>query len=534
MLSQAGAIVWAQWRSVRNHLPRANVAGLIFTSVLTALWYGGFAYVALIVGFLLSRRDEIAAFRKVLPGALLMCFLYWQVVPVLLTSMGASLDLRKLLVYPIPHRTLFLVEVLLRVTTGLEMLLLFAGAAVGLLFNPAVPFWAPFTLVVFVLFNLFCATGIRDLVVRLLARKRIREIMVFLFVIAAALPQLMLLGGSQGRVRQFFGSEPSAFLPWTAAARLVLGEFTWQNLGVLLAWTIVAYIFGRSQFERGLRFDAAAAASRVSSSRRVSRLEWWYQLPNALLPDPLGALIEKELRFLSRAPRFRLVFLMGFSFGLLIWGPMAFGGASSQHSFLAENYLTLVSVYALMMMSDALFWNCFGFDRSAAQVYFLVPVKMSTVLAGKNLAAAFLVLMEITAIALVCALLRLPFGGLQVLEAFVVTCVITVFVMAVGNLSSMYSPRAVNPVKAMKTSAQSRAQLLLLLAFPVTLAPVAMAFLARYAFDTEWAFFGALLLGGMVGAVMYFYSMQSALKAAEDRREQIISALSRGEGPIEN
>ena len=61
-----------------------------------------------------------------------------------------------------------------------------------------------------------------------------------------------------------------------------------------------------------------------------------------------------------------------------------------------------------------------------------------------------------------------------------------------------------------------------------------MAFLARYAFDTEWAFFGALLLGGMLGAVMYFYSMQSALKAAEDRREQIISALSRGEGPIEN
>ena len=33
---------------------------------------------------------------------------------------------------------------------------------------------------------------------------------------------------------------------------------------------------------------------------------------------------------------------------------------------------------------------------------------------------------------------------------------------------------------------------------------------------------------------MYFYSMQSALKAAVDRREQIIGALSSGEGPIEN
>ena len=76
----------------------------------------------------------------------------------------------------------------------------------------------------------------------------------------------------------------------------------------------------------------------------------------------------------------------------------------------------------------------------------------------------------------------------------------------------------------MKTAAQSRSQALLMLAFPVTLAPVALAYLARYAFDTEWAFFGVLLFGAVVGVLVYFYSMQSALKAAVDRREQIISA----------
>jgi ABC-2 type transport system permease protein len=533
--TQASAIVWAQWRSTRNHFPRANVGGLIFTGVLTTFWYGAFAYLAVLAGILLSRPNELEAFRKLLPAALLIVFLYWQVIPVLLTSMGASLDLRKLLVYPIPNRALFMIEVILRVTTGVEMLLLLIGSAIGLFRNPAVPFWAPFWLAVFVIFNLFCSTGIRDLLVRLLARKRLREIIVFLVVIAAALPQLMILRGSQTRVRQFFGGEPSAILPWTATARLALGQFSWRNLAVLLGWTLAAYIFGRSQFERALRFDASEASARGSSAtRRVSRLEWWYQLPNALLPDPLAALIEKELRFLSRAPRFRLVFLMGFSFGLLIWGPIAFGRVSTQHSFLTDNYLTMVSVYALLLLSDALFWNCFGFDRSAAQVYFLVPVKMSTVLAGKNLAAAFLVLIEITAIALVCALLRLPLSGLQILETFAVTCVITLFVLAVGNLSSLYNPRAVNPVKSMKTAAQSRAQALLMLAFPVTLAPVALAYLARYAFDTEWAFFGVLIVGGVVGVLVYLYSMQSALRAAVDRREQIITALSSGEGPIEN
>jgi ABC-2 type transport system permease protein len=535
MWNQAGAIVWAQWRSTRNHLPRANLGGLIFTSVLTALWYGGFAYLAVIAGILLAEPAEIETFHKILPAALLLCFLYWQIIPVLLTSMGASLDLRKLLVYPVPKRALFGIEVILRVSTGVEMLLILTGAALGLLFNPGVPFWAPFSLALFVLFNLFCSTGIRDLLVRLLAHKRIREIVVFLFVIAAALPQLMLFRGANGRMPQFFRGEPSAILPWTATARLALGEFSWINIAVMLAWTLAAYVFGRTQFDRGLRFDAAEAAARGSSSkRRVSRLEWWYQLPNAVLQDPLAALIEKELRFLSRAPRFRLVFLMGFSFGLLIWAPIAFGRLSTERSFLSDNYLTLVSIYALLLLSDALFWNCFGFDRSAAQVYFLVPVKMSTVLAAKNLAACFLVLMEIAAIALVCAVLRLPISGLQILEAFAVTSVLTLFILAVGNMTSLHNPRAVNPVKTMKTAAHSRSQALLMLAFPITLIPVALAYLARYAFDTEWAFFAVLLFGCVVGVLVYSYSMQSALKAAEDRREQIIGALSSGEGPIEN
>jgi ABC-2 type transport system permease protein len=72
-----------------------------------------------------------------------------------------------------------------------------------------------------------------------------------------------------------------------------------------------------------------------------------------------------------------------------------------------------------------------------------------------------------------------------------------------------------------------------MLAFPVTVAPVAVAFLARYAFNTEWAFFGVLVLGGLLGVLFYHFSMQSALRAADVRREQIISALSKGDGPIE-
>ncbi len=535
MWRQISAILWAQWRTLRNHFPRSNKSGVAFTSLLTGGWYALFAYLAFLTAFLLSKPEEIEPFRRLFPAALLLCFLYWQLIPVLMASLGSSLDMRKLLVYPIRTSQLFALELVLRISTGIEMVILLIGASIGLLLNPKIPLWAPASLVLFALFNLCCSAGMRDLLVRLLARKRVREIVIFLLVIAAALPQLLLFRGAESRVRHFLSGEPSSIWPWTATARLALGDFSWAAIGIVLAWTAAAYLFGRWQFARGLRFDSAAAASEgTSNKRRASRMDWFYQIPNLLFPDPLAALIEKELRFLSRSPRFRLVFLMGFSFGLLIWAPMAFGRVTPRHSLLSDNYLTLVSVYALLLLSDALFWNCFGFDRSAIQIYFTAPVTMTSVLVGKNLAAMLFVLLEVSAIALVCALLYLPITLLQVAEAFSVSGVLTLFLLAIGNLSSLYNPRPVNPSKSFRTAASGRTQALLMLVFPISLTPVALAYLARYAFGTELAFFAVLLVAAGIGVAVYSYSMQSAIDLAGQRREQVITALSHGDGPIES
>ena len=535
MWTHAQAIVWAQWRTVRNYMPRSNKVSLAFSFLVSSIWYGLFLAFAIFAAVILASPSEAETVRGILPYALLLCFLYWQLIPVLMASMGSSLDTKKLLVYPIPKRELFTLEVLLRMSTAIEMLVLLLGAGIGLLLNPDIPFWAPLALFFFVAFNLLCSAGVRDLLARLLARKRIRQLVVFLFALVAMLPQLVLVTNSEHRVRLIFNGEPSPFWPWSATAQLAQGEFSLRSLGILLTWTAAAYIFGRWQFERNLTFDAGEASARSApAGRKASRLEWFHRLPGLILPDPLGALVEKELRFLSRAPRFQVVFLMGFTFGLLIWFPVAFGNRSSNHSLMTDNYLTVVSVYALLLLSDALFWNCFGFDRSAAQVYFLVPVKMSTVLIGKNLAAASFVAMEITAVALVCALLRLPFTATQVLEAVSVTVVVTLFLLTIGNLSSLYNPRSVNPIKSFRTASSGRTQAVLMLAFPACLIPVALAYLARYAFASEWAFFGVLLIAAAIGATTYSFSMESAVKLAEERKEQIIQRLSQGEGPIQN
>ena len=80
---------------------------------------------------------------------------------------------------------------------------------------------------------------------------------------------------------------------------------------------------------------------------------------------------------------------------------------------MADNFLVLVSVYALTLLGQVSYWNSFGFDRSAAQVYFSLPVPLSRALAGKNLAAALFILLEVAAVTAACLLLRVPIAPAQ-------------------------------------------------------------------------------------------------------------------------
>jgi ABC-2 type transport system permease protein len=532
MGSRARAILWAQYRTVWNHFPRSSKLALSFGVLIGIVWYGMFVALAVGAAMLMSNPRELPTIARIFPSGLFLAFLYWQVVPLLLVSTGSALEIKKLLAYPIPKRELFGLEVLLRVSTGIEVLLVLTGTAVGLVLNRGVPLWAPLALLVFTVFNLFVSAGMRDLMTRLFGRKIIRELMVFLFVIAAAVPQLLLMTGAGRRMRDLAIPLPTISWPWNATAELAQGHASGAALGVLLAWTAAAYFFGRWQFERGLRFDAQESAASTAAPLAKSRLEPFYRLPNVLFRDPIAALVEKELRFLSRSPRFRLVFLMGFSFGLLIWLPIAFAKVASPDSWLTRNYLALVSAYALLLLSDVLFWNTFGFDRSAAQIYFLVPVRIGTVLVAKNLAALVWVVAEVSSIALVCSILRFPVRPTNLLEAYGVALTVSLFLMSVGNLSSTYNPKPTDPAKSFRQGAARQTQAALMLFYPITLFPAVLAYLARYAFDSEWAFAGVLAFCAILGIVLYRISMDSAVHAAERRKEAILTVLSGGENPI--
>jgi ABC-2 type transport system permease protein len=536
-----GAILRAQWLSMRWGGRR----GATWSIVTACLWYGFWCSIAVMLSAL-ARGAGAPELERVLPLAFLLVSLYWQIVPVISASMGSGLDMRKLLVYPTPHGKLFLVEVLLRLTTGGEMLLVLTGGAVGLLLNPKLKAAKPgaaiailVSIVIWIAFNALLASGLRSLLERLLARRRVREILVFFLVLATAVPRMLLLLHIRPRSFGWLeGVSSAAILPWAAAARVILGPERLLSLLTAGLWTLAAGWFGRAQFERSLRFDAMAAqatpvAARSGSvSRAETMSERLFRLPARFFGDPLAVLVEKELRSLARTPRFRMVFVMGFAFGLMVWVPLVLGGQTERNGWLEQNLLAVVSVYALTLLGQVTYWNCFGFDRSAVGIYLAAPQPIRLTLVGKNIASLVFIYLEVVILSVLTEAFRLTTGMGKVMEAVFVVGVSSLYMLAFGNISSVQYPRALKPERVSQGGASSRFQAVVFILYPLALVPVAMAYLARYAFDSELAFGIALVCAAVLGGFVYWLGLDSAVRTTTLQRERLLVDLSGGEGPI--
>jgi ABC-2 type transport system permease protein len=194
--------------------------------------------------------------------------------------------------------------------------------------------------------------------------------------------------------------------------------------------------------------------------------------------------------------------------------------------------LTLVCLYALALLGQVTYWNAFGFDRSAVQAYFAWPAPISRALIGKNLAAAVFVFLEMLAVTAACLVLRMAPSPHKILEAYLVTPVVALFLLSAGNLSSIYSPRPLNADKATQGGAAGRSQAFMFFVYPLALLPALLAYWARYAFHSQLAFYLLLLFDAGLGAVVYWIALDSAVKTAEERKERIIAVLSYNDGPV--
>ena len=189
-------------------------------------------------------------------------------------------------------------------------------------------------------------------------------------------------------------------------------------------------------------------------------------------------------------------------------------------------------MYGLLLLSDALLLNIFGFDRGAAQLYFMTPATLSIVIRAKNLAAALFVAIQAMAIPVLYLLFRMHVTLLNVFAGLFSSAVVTIFLMSAGNLISVYLPRPINPASPFRKHGGAKVQLWLLACTLGMFVLVGFAFLARWASDRDWVLLAILTFEFAIGLLTYRISLESTLTHALSDREQIVNELSKNAAPL--
>jgi ABC-2 type transport system permease protein len=521
------AIVWAQFRILRNRFPRTGF-GSVLMAFVSLLWQGLFAGFGVFLAVSIPGLS-LPFLEQWLPAGLLLAFLYWQTVPLLTLSAGWSLQLGKLQIYPVSHDALFGIEVLLRLSSSPEVILVLTGALIGLARHTSVPTVAPFCLLLFIPFNLLLQLAVRDFVGYAFDRSRFRELFSVLAIAIGVVPQLLLRTGVAYKLKpQLLFLSHGAAAPWGEVAALSLGHFAPLSLAPLAVWTLLAYVLARTQFRRGLVREDRFRGGSVSTKQRA-RSGALPGLLSRFFPDPMAALVQRELQSLARMPRFRVVFGMACIFGVLVFIPAALrDGARGGSGFMSDNFLPIVNLYGLLLLSDVLLLNVFGLDRQAAQLFFAAPVRLETVLRAKNVAALCFVALETVGVLIFVLLLRIHLSPFSVAGGIAISVVVSIFLVSAGNFTSVSMPRPIDPSSTFRKQAGSRMQLWLLFSSLGMLVLVAFPFLARWAFEKDWPFFAVLLVELGIGAVFYKVALDSAVERGMRDRERIVQALSKG------
>ena len=502
-------------------------------------WYGVWtlaAFGAAAIPNLIGREDVEGA----LSGILLFTFAYWQLAPLMTLSLGVSLEMSKVSIYPVSPLTLFAAECLLRLGTGAEIVLLLSGLFVGLVAagSPHVIALGA-ALLLFGAFNVFLSAGVRNLIERLFQRRRVREIGLIALIGCTVLPQIFIWSqAARGVTKGLFLSTrgiPYWVLPSGVAGKAGGDAAEWTDWVLLSAMVAAAAFFGYRQFLVGYRRVQVGGAEGESMAgrKKVKLTEKLLRRLTAAFDDPIGALLEKELKYLWRSPRFRLPFFMGFTFGVIAWVPVMRKWHDSFGAWFEQSAVTFISLYAFLLLGPVMFLNRFGFDRQSARFYFWLPLRFRQLLIAKNLATLGFAAVELALIALVCAVIGLPSGPGEIVEAVVVGSIAMLYLLSVGNHTSVRFPTASNPDRVSRAGmGHGISAVIQFLLFPLSLAPIGAAFVVRRLGFGDEAFAAVLALAALGGAVLYLYTLSRSASIGMRDRESMLAYLTEGGGPV--
>ena len=520
------------FNSLRLSGGKFNLAARIFRVVF-------FSLVGLLIAFGLGAgafsvvRDNQL---RILPAFFWAVMMLWQITPIALASFQEPVDLSLLLRFPVSFGSYVLEYLVFGLFDSSSILggLCLAGIWTGIVFaRPELAGWAALAAILFAAFNVLLTRMIFAWVDRWLAQRRTREVLgiVFLFLLLGAQLLNPTLYGPHGQpsrktiatmlqAARTAERVQKALPPGLAAGAIEAAHKGGATVaaGSLAGITLYALAAGSLL---GIRLRAEYRGESLGEAPRVAAKKEERRRAFALggLGGPIGAVVEKEFRYLTRSG----IMLYSLLAPLIMLFVLGRGGQTGGVERFA---LPLGAAYGFLGLTR-LVYNSLGGEGAGIQLYFMAPTPLRTVMLAKNLVQFLLFLFEL---AVVVAIVVSRFG-LPGREMLAVTACWLLFALpmqlAVGNLLS------INMAYRMTLTRLSREQgaagnglLSLLIQLVIVGVGAGMYFWLGHEGDsqlTAWVFLG--LAAGAI--VLWLRGLASADRMAMRRRDALIGSVAK-------
>ncbi len=467
------------------------------------------------------------------------CYLIWATLP-LSTGSGRQFDPGSLLMYPISLKKLFAVDFISDLTTLQSIFAIPAILAIGVGAGLGTGRLgrAMLASLVAALFGLALTKWLTVSIGSMTRKRRSRGESLVAIIGAVVGLGAALLGQVAPVI--FKHAESVKALRWTppgAAAFALTNGLTGDVIGFALALFALTFytallivttywIARRAALGIGGRKRKAATSPQIGEA--VNYTGW--ELP--LVSSSLAAVIEKELRYISRNAQVRMMALMPLILIVVrLVNSRRFNEAgSSGRSSLASDFMVygdgLIAaggvLYVFLILSGLL-CNQFAFEEGGMRALILSPAERWKILVGKNIAIVFVALLFSGALLAVNEIIFRDLSAGALLFVAISFVIFAALMSAIGNWFSIRFPKRMKFGKRMNVSGAVGLLLLpiaLLVALP-SLGAVAAGFVAQ-SLLIEYV---TLLVFAVLSVLFYALVIGSQGELLQRREIEILEAV---------
>lgn len=546
---QIALVALLRWQLFRNSLRTLKgrleaVSTALIGLTMTGLVFGGGALLGIATYFLVT-RDE----WRWLAGLLWIVFLFWQLYPLFAASVGVQFDFANLLRFPLRFTSFFALSLIYglfdpgAVASLFWLFCMWVGLGVA---RPAMLAWGLIVVLLFAVVNLLLARMILLWTEKWLARRRTREVLGFIFILAMLSFQFMgpAINHFQHQHTRIQSGWVMTLLP---IARVLPPGLAGQSMTYALGgdllpgalWFLFLALYGAAFFlllrtrlvaqYRGENLSEARAPApptrTLHADARKASASW--EIP--WVSGASGAVFEKEVRYAFRSGPMLLNLVIPVV--LVIFLGITFrqqGGHGDFFSHSPDMAFPIAIAYTFLIQMNMVF-NSFAFDGTGIQFLLVSPVRFRDVIAGKNLFQGVAAVIEALAVWAVVAWIFAPPPLAIVTATFAGLLYATLANFAVGNVLSVCYPRKLDFGAFRRKKLAGVTMLIGMVTQGVLIGLGAGVFLLTKHFDRLLLATPIFLAFAAIAAAAYLFSLTKIDRLALSHRETLTAELCRAE-----